>query len=228
MKTAPISVLQNFNVLFADDDLLQRESLTAVLQNYFHEVYTASNGVDALAKYEKNQIDLIIIDVQMPEMNGLDVVKTIRKKDRSTPIIVMSAHRHEAYLMEAIKLSLVDYLVKPITMTKLTCVLQSVAQTFFETGLFRQQIETNLEYDFINKCIWKETSQRIDLTKNEVIFLEFMIKRRGHLVDCRSIEHAIYGSEGSTQAVRNLLNRLRKKIDSKLVKNIKELGYVLS
>jgi len=113
-------VLKNSSLLLAEDEKNLRDSFAKVLLLYVEKVFTASDGEEALNLYNVHHPDIVITDVKMPKINGLDLIKEIRKDNHTIPIIVTSAYTDKDFLLESIKLSLVDYVVKPIKEGDLT------------------------------------------------------------------------------------------------------------
>ena len=108
------NINKNIKILYVEDDEIARENGVEYLQNFFEQIYEASDAIKALQLYEKYQPDIIITDIQMPKLNGLEFVKKIRQKDKKTQIIIITAFCDRDYLLKAIELQLVKYLVKPV------------------------------------------------------------------------------------------------------------------
>ena len=106
------NINKNIKILYVEDDEIARENGIEYLENFFEQIYEASDAITALQLYEKYQPDIIITDIQMPKLNGLEFVKRIRQKDKKTQIIVITAFCDKDYLLSAIELGLVKYLVK--------------------------------------------------------------------------------------------------------------------
>ena len=105
---------KNIKILYVEDDEIARENGIEYLENYFELIYDASDAIKALQLYEKYKPDIIITDIQMPKLNGLEFVKRIRQKDKKTQVIIITAFSDKDYLLKAIELGLVKYLVKPV------------------------------------------------------------------------------------------------------------------
>ncbi|MDX4039077.1 response regulator, partial [Aliarcobacter skirrowii] len=107
----------NIKILYVEDDDIARENGVEYLENYFDTIYEASNASIAFQIYEKYRPEIIITDIQMPKINGLEFVKRVRKIDKKTQIIVITAFCNKEYLLQAVELQLVKYLIKPINET---------------------------------------------------------------------------------------------------------------
>ena len=111
--------LKNQTVLFVEDEELARDILAKILSKIFKQVITASNGAEGLEKFKDskssdNEIDLIISDINMPIMNGLDMVENIREIDISVPVIFVTARNETNNILRAIDLNVTNYIIKPI------------------------------------------------------------------------------------------------------------------
>lgn len=120
MKTN-ISNLKNIKILYAEDELSLREITLNILKGFTKDQYVATNGLEGLELFKKHQedIDLIITDVNMPEMNGLEMIKEIKKINPNIPIIVATAFSNTEYLLDAIDIGVDKYILKPLDVKKL-------------------------------------------------------------------------------------------------------------
>jgi len=110
----------NLKILIADDSKTIRKIMKLQLEEMGHKVIAeASNGSEAVEMYFKYSPDLITMDMQMPDVNGLEAVKTIKKIDKKVKIIMITAHGQKDLVMGSIKQGVSDYLLKPITAEKL-------------------------------------------------------------------------------------------------------------
>ena len=110
--------LKSQTVLFVEDEELAREILANMLSKVFKKVLTAANGLEGLEKFEEskssNEIDLIISDINMPIMNGLDMLEKIREIDSTIPVIFVTARNETNNILRAIDLNVTNYIIKPI------------------------------------------------------------------------------------------------------------------
>jgi len=120
-----ISILKNITILYAEDEKDLREVTHQILKGFTKKQYVAQNGQEGLElfKEHENEIDLIITDVNMPILNGLDMVKEIKKININIPIIVATAFSNKEYLLEAIDIGIDKYVLKPIDIAKLLQVM---------------------------------------------------------------------------------------------------------
>lgn len=220
-------VLKNSSILLAEDEENLRNSFKKVLLLYVKEVFTASNGEEAFELYQNHRPDIIITDVKMPKLNGLELIKKIRKENQETPIIVTSAYTDKDLLLESIKLSLVDYLVKPIKEKDLIALLEISADVLLQKVKTVVAIDERNAYDYQNKQLIQD-AQKISLTHKEVEFLEILLQHKGNLVTRQTLEDKLYVyEEAPPSALKNLVFKLRKKIGNDVVQTVGNLGYTI-
>lgn len=113
------NINEHISVLYVEDQLDIQEEFVDILELYVDEIHTASNGQEGLDQFQKSLPDIIITDIQMPLMSGLEMVKKIREIDQEIPIIITSAFEDSEYLLEAIGLGVEYYLLKPVMLDRL-------------------------------------------------------------------------------------------------------------
>ena len=119
MEEKMFKKLANFTVLYAEDEVGVRQNVSEMLSLFFKRVYLAKDGIEAYELFLEKRPDLIITDIKMPLMDGIELAKKIREREPKAQILIISAHTEVDYMLDAIELSLVRYIVKPITETKL-------------------------------------------------------------------------------------------------------------
>jgi len=221
--------LSDLTLLYVEDDTALREQFVRILSSKFKEIYAAGDGVQALQKYEEFSPDMILIDINIPKMDGLEVVELIRKNDTHTPVVVLSAYSDQLKLLKAITLGLSEYLIKPVPHKKLLSLFESIALKYE-----KKNDDTNIIL-LKNGYLWKKEEKIlchhdtiIPLTKREGIFLELMVQQLNKVMNLESIINLIWGfeeSEVSYNSLSHLLKRLRKKLPEELIENIYGEGY---
>ncbi len=219
--------LNKCSILLAEDEEKLRESFKKVLLLYVEKVYLAKDGEEALELYSKFNPDIIITDLKMPKLNGLDLIKIIRKENQLIPIIVTSAYTDKNFLLESIKLSLVEYVVKPIREANLSELLESCANILLKNSKTVIQIQNQYSYDYDNK-IFTNKDYNLILTSKEVDLFELLLAHKGSLVTKNAIEDKLYiYEEAPPSALKNLVFKLRKKLKVDIIKTVSRLGYMI-
>jgi CheY-like chemotaxis protein len=149
--------LQTLTVLYVEDDDAIRNSLGTILKKVFKEVITCVDGRDGISNYELYtkdmdvEFDAIITDINMPNINGLEMIKKIREYDTEIPVVMTTAHGESNYLMEAIKLGVSGYTLKPIDTKELLMTVQKFCEIKRNQKIIREKEAELSEYmEFIN------------------------------------------------------------------------------
>jgi len=137
-----IKYSQNLKLLYVEDNQEARESTQLILEEFFTDIVVAVDGKDGLEKYKSNDIDLIITDINMPKLNGLEMIKLIREIDNDVPILVLSAYNESGYFMDSIKLGVEGYLLKPIDIEQFLGVLVKVTEKL----KLKAQVKTTFQF----------------------------------------------------------------------------------
>ncbi len=116
------------NILYVEDDAALLQETRTILEKIFKSVDVARNGAEGLLKFTEHSYDLVITDIEMPELNGLEMSTKIKAIDAQVPIIVISAYSNSSYLIEAINIGINYYVLKPILLPQLLSTLHSVVE----------------------------------------------------------------------------------------------------
>ena len=224
-----MSKLNDLTLLYVEDDKELRGQFIRILKPKFKEIYEASDGLEALELYEQYSPDMMVVDINLPHIDGLEVIERVREHDKTTPIVILSAYSDQEKLLRAIKLGLSEYLVKPVPHKKLLTLLESMAL------VNQTKIEEKNIILLHNNYFWKKKEkilcygeEMISLTKREIIFLEFMVKQLDETIPFIDIANLLWENEESQIAyssLSHLLKRLKKKLPEELIENIYGEGY---
>lgn len=210
-------------VLYVEDDIEIRNNLRFYLNSIFDEVFEVSDGEDALKIYKEESPDIILLDINIPKINGIEVARKIRENDKNVLIIVTTAHDDKEILLNAIELNLTKYLLKPISRHILKDTLSKALNKIKESELI----------PLVNDYIWNKNTltlihedEVIKLTNNEVkLFKEYCTKTK-HIFSNEDIFFTIYNdSEYNENKIRMFLKRFRKNTNHDLLINIYGVGY---
>lgn len=220
-----INKLQSFTLLYAEDEIGIQKNIYEILDCMFKNIYLAKDGEEAYKVYLDKKPDLIITDIQMPKMNGLELIKKIRETNPKVRVIITSAHTDLDYLLDATELHLVKYIVKPITEDKLTLALNAFVNSYENTTVYN--LIPSWIYDE-SKSLIKGPEEEFILTKKENNFLMMLIIK-GRIISYQEIENILWedSSVMTQNALRLFIKNLRKKLPKNLLKNIQGTGYRL-
>ncbi len=141
---------KKIKIIVVDDELSIRESLKGWLQQDGYQVETAAGGPEALAKNAENRFDIMLIDVKMPEMDGLTLLKKIKETDSDIDIVMMTAHGDIRDAVEAMKLGAYDYLLKPFELEELSLIIEKLVQMqtlAMENLILRERVATITRFE---------------------------------------------------------------------------------
>lgn len=224
------NILKNLSILYIEDEENIRVNVKKVLELFCNVIYDVDNAEKAKQILEKKQIDIIISDINLPELNGIDFIKELREIDKTIPIILLSAYTDKKYLLEATKLKLVDYLTKPIDFNTLKNSLLKCVQDIIDNSRYIIDFNNGIEYNVTKKILsTKKTKEIITLTSKELMLLDFLIKNSNRVVSHEELKLNLWDDEfeATDSALKNLMNKLRKKIGKETIINISGVGFRL-
>lgn len=217
--------LKELNVLYVDDDAEACNSLKQILSYYFKGVFIGSNGLEALEIYDKENCHLLIVDYDMPLMNGYEFLVKIREMDDNIGAFIISSYDDKVKLKNAIRLNLLDYLVKPYELYELKEILRLFINHTKKYSLLKYSISENCYYDISKKkIILKENSYA--LTSYEVKIFEYLLKNKSRIVKYEELLYSINST--NHKSLISIIHKVNKKFDQKVIENIKDIGYKLS
>ncbi|MGB9802079.1 MAG: response regulator transcription factor [Arcobacter sp.] len=217
--------LKDISILCVEDEDGIREFIVGTLKYYFKEVYEARNGLEALEMYEEYRPKIILSDIEMPKMNGLEFVKRIRQNDLSTSIIMLTAYSNEEYLMNLINLNIDHFILKPLNLKKLNEALIKYIERNFSEQI---SLSENLKLDLSKRELIYEDCTIIPLRKRENDFLNLLYKNKNAITTYEQIEMELWQDKIMTShALKSFIKELRNKIPVNVIKNVSQAGYIL-
>lgn len=216
---------KKIRILYVEDDDIARENGVEYLENYFDSIYEAPDAITALKLYETHQPHIIITDIQMPKLNGLEFIKRIRENDKKVQVIIISAFYDKDYLFKAIELQLVKYLVKPINELELEEALGLCVQSIKDDSSNILKLDSNTVFDMFNNTLVKD-QEIIKLRTKEIDFLTLLIKNKTRYVTYSEIENYVWkDSSMSKDALKTLVKNIKTKVPKELILNLSGTGY---
>ena len=203
-------------VLVVDDEQRVRRLLQTALTERGYDVTTAASGEEALAAIAKRQPDIILLDLIMPGMSGLDVCRSVRQ-DLSTPIVVLSAHGEEHDKVLALDLGADDYLTKPFGMEELLARIRVALRHSVGGGSRTEPVyqSGDLRVDFERRRVWK-VDEEVRLTPIEYDLLKFFVQHEDRVLTHGMILRALRGPDHheDSQYLRVFISQLRQKLET--------------
>ncbi len=222
------SKLQSLTLLIAEDDESTLKWLIRVLSIYFKEVRGAKDAMEALEFFNEKPSDVIISDIQMPQVDGLHLLQKIATISPETIRVVMTAFNTPEYINRAVESEVHFYLKKPIDIDEfLVAIASNVAKQDKKSEDTLISLGKNYHYNSLQKVVKKE-NKSIKLTKKEVLFLELLLENKKSIVSIEQIENSIWDEPVTADAIRMVVVGIRKKLYANVIENIKGLGYKLN
>ncbi|HKJ31689.1 MAG TPA: response regulator transcription factor [Balneolales bacterium] len=217
------------SILVVDDEQDLLDLIEYNLKKEGYNVLKADNGLDGINLAKKNHPDLILLDIMMPEMDGIEVCDVLKKDDslKNTPIIFLTARSDEKTEIRGLDMGADDYLTKPISTTKLISRINAVLRRFQETENAGNVIEVHdLKIDK-ERYIVLRNSDEFQLPKKEFELLYFLASRRGKVLDRQTLLNEIWGNNIYVidRTIDVHIRKIREKIGDEYIETVKGVGY---
>jgi len=235
-----VNYKKNARILLVEDEYDTQVKLLKILNRVYNNIIMAKNGDDALMIIRDfylrgKAFDLVISDINMPIMDGVDLLKNVRHIDELLPFIFLTAQLDVKQLLDVVKLDINDYILKPIDVEPL---LQSIEKTlnksYKKSFLIGEKssilLENDYEWDIQEKVLYKDNNT-VKLTKKELQLIDILCKNINRVVNTDDIINSIWDDikdlESAIANLKNLISRLRVKIADLNIENMYGFGYKL-
>lgn len=219
-------MFNDYKILYAEDDPDIRRNMGETFSLLFKDVILAKDGKEALELYNNEHPDIVILDIEMPFLNGLEVTEEIRKKDKNIPIVIATAYTDTKYFLKAVELNLTSYILKPIAVADVKEALKKCKIQLDYSKNEKIIINENAYYDVSGRSLYVN-NEEVYLTNIEMQFLEYMLKHPNRVISYIEFENNIWEEGMSGPAIRTLVKDLRKHISKESIQNISKVGYKL-
>ncbi|MFT7005478.1 MAG: DNA-binding response OmpR family regulator [Sulfurimonas sp.] len=215
--------LKSLRVLFVEDEENISRLLKGAIGDSFHSFTIAKDGKDGLEKFIKIVPDVVITDINMPRMSGLDMAKEIKKINSKIPIIILSAFSEREKLFNAIDVGVAKYFLKPYDPDEILEYISSISD---ELGSKIIELSDGFRFNKTTHALYKE-SRFVALSKNENKFMTLLVENENNILNDEIIKQNVWGEDVSDERLRTFVRRLRTKTSKTLIINVKGLGYKL-
>jgi len=228
-----VTYSKDLTLLFAEDHDELRESTVDILKNFFSHVDSAADGQEALELFQKKEYDIVLTDIRMPYLDGIELVIAIYEHKPKQPIVILSAHDESEYLIPLINLGVSQFIKKPIDYQELINALLRIAKDIHtkdlpqdESALTRINFEDDYYYEREKKMLLHKEST-VYLTKYEILFLDLLTSQKGRIFSNDDIVayYQQYNENIDAQNIRKLVSKLRKKLPKNSIESIYGVGY---
>jgi DNA-binding response OmpR family regulator len=236
-----IQYTKNLSILLVEDDIELQITMAEILKNFFVNVKIAGDGKEALELYEAfyktkgAYPDIVLTDIRMPKINGVNLTKIIYKKNSTQIVIVLSAHDESKYLLPLVNIGIEQFIKKPIDFQELLEVLYSTSKTIHNQRNLAAEQEQNIVY-LNDDVIYDKKMQSlvlnnevIYLTKYEILLMQLLTSSVGKIFSNENIVE-YYNDNGEkidAQNIRKLISKIRKKLPQNSLESIYAIGYRL-
>ncbi len=214
------------NILIVDDEILIREVIKEYCLKENYNVYEASNGIEAVDYVKNKDIDLIIMDIMMPKMDGYSSIKEI-KKIKDIPCLVLSARKEEFDKLAGFELGIDDYMTKPFSPKELIARIKAILKRTNNTCK-NEYIYKNLKLDILGRTLYINNKE-INITPKEFDLFLYMLENKGIALSRESLLTNVWGYDfyGDDRTVDTHIKMLRKNLGEyrNLIKTVRAVGY---
>jgi DNA-binding response OmpR family regulator len=216
----------NQNILLLEDDLQLSDTIKQFLQLKGYTVYTAYDGIQAEdISYEKD-INLMLLDVKVPHINGFDFLKKLREDGKDTPAIFITSLSSVEDVESGFASGCDDYIRKPFALKELLVRVESLLKRSFGTHDTKIELNHGILFD-IQELILEQNGEKLPLKTKELKLLALFLKYPNELINYEKIYEALwdYDEEPSNGSLRTYIKSLRAIIGKQSIETVKNIGY---
>lgn len=224
---------ENKKILIVEDELKVATFIKKGLQTQNFDTEIAFDGNEAKQLFTKNSFDLVILDIGLPDISGLEVCQFIRDQNNKIPILMLTALGSVADKLSGFEVGTDDYLVKPFDFMELLVRVKALIKRSVSTTTVSEKLQVaDLELD-LNEKVARRGGQAVELTAREFNLLEYLMRNRGRVVSKLDIAEKVWDINFDTRTnfVEVYINYLRNKVDKgfsvKLIHTVVGMGYIL-
>jgi len=216
-------------ILVVDDERDLLDLIEYNLKKEGFKVFKAENGEEGISKAKEHRPDLILLDIMMPKMDGLEAVEIMRKDDdlKKTPIIFLTARSDEKTEIDGLNKGGDDYITKPISTTKLVSRIKAVLRRFDDSEQTANKLEVHdLEIDKDRYIVLQEGNE-FQLPRKEFELLFFLASRKGKVLDRQTLLNKVWGDNIYVvdRTVDVHVRKIREKLGDHYIETVKGVGY---
>lgn len=216
--------LNNIRVLLVEDDLDSAEAIKQSLEICCKSVVWCKNGIDGFEEFKKESFDVVITDINMMGINGLEMIELIKQNAPHIKFIIITAYDNISNFTKSIDLGTHSYLRKPFRIEELQTALLTATRQISEI----LKINDEFSYDFLQNILYKD-NQTIEFTKHENALFELLIKNANKIISYDMIENFVWQDRSmSSDALRVCIKKIRQKTSPLKIENISGNGYRLN
>lgn len=213
-------------ILLLEDEYSLRISIEEFLQDIGYEVDGFMDGLDAYNAVYDRAYDILLLDVNVPSLNGFELLKKLREDDIKIPAIFLTSMTDMSDLKEGYKRGCCDYIRKPFDLEELELRIDQALASFLDNDGSLITLGCSLTYD-LKKSKLSQDEEEIVLRKTEKELLELLIKNKNSIVSTQMFQDEVWGEYVEPATIRVQLNNLKKKLPEDIIQNRRGLGYII-
>ena len=213
-------------ILIVEDEDMIREGISDYLTDCGYETIQAADGLEALEQFSNHQVALVLLDIQMPKLNGLEVLSEIRKSSQ-VPVLMLTAFQDEEYKMSAFAALADGYLEKPFSLSLLKVRVDAIFKRYYDTGRIFTYRNTEVDFDSYSA---KVAGQEVAVNAKELEILDYLVKNEGRALTRSQIIDSVWKMTEEVPFDRVIdvyIKELRKKLDLDCILTVRNVGYKL-
>ena len=213
-------------ILIVEDEDMIREGISDYLTDCGYETIQAADGLDALEQFSNHQVALVLLDIQMPKLNGLEVLSEIRKSSQ-VPVLMLTAFQDEEYKMSAFAALADGYLEKPFSLSLLKVRVDAIFKRYYDGSRTFTYRDTEVDFDSYSA---KVADQEVAVNAKELEILDYLVKNEGRALTRSQIIDAVWKMTDEIPFDRVIdvyIKELRKKLDLDCILTVRNVGYKL-
>jgi DNA-binding response OmpR family regulator len=222
------------NILIIEDEKKVAQALQKGLESEHYQVQIALTGEEGFYLVASREFDLIILDLMLPGRDGLEILRTLRKSDTRTPVLILTAKDTLGDKILGLDLGADDYLVKPFAFPELTARIRALLRRGRSDQASKLKVG-DLEMDLVRRSAVRG-QQAVSLTAMEFEILEYLLRNQGHVVTREMLAREVWKETERATPLDNVIDvhigRLRKKVDepfpTKLLHTVRGVGFILT
>jgi two-component system, OmpR family, response regulator len=214
-------------LLLLEDDMALNETVVDYLENCDFEVTPVYDGSSAQDAIYENNFDLLLLDVNVPDINGFELLKNVREQGKNTPTIFITSLNSMSDVESGYDSGCDDYIRKPFALKELLLRIETILKReFFHSESERVQIDENIYYDTKNDQLSVD-GEKVQLNNKDAKLLKLFLQNQNTLLSHETIYENLweYGEEISESALRTYIKNLRKYLGKEKIVSVKKLGY---
>jgi len=216
-------------ILLLEDDIILSEVIVEHLEYYNYAVTPIYSGIEAENLLFEEKFDLLLLDVNVPLLNGFELLKSLRDLGNETPAIFITSMNSSKDVLEGFELGANDYLKKPFEMIELKARIDNIKRHFKIDDERLIKISENVSYDF-SKYILHIDSKEVSISKKEGEFLSYFLHNRAKVIsnDELMVNVWSYDTAPTSATIRTYIKNLRRLLGEEMITTIRGVGYLFN